>query len=152
MDKFFKEKGYDRLSDYWYLDSVEHDEYDSIDEVPTDKVDITFVFEYLNKFDEFIHDVADKLKELGEDTEMDLNFIFPEGDGAMEYEDGTREDYDPSLTWKFTNGEIKNPNAKIIIFGDKTWQGLYHGYTLLADRPIADWKRLCNVDIAVEFK
>ena len=69
----------------------------------------------------------------------------------MEYEDGTREDYDPSLTWKISKGEIKNPNAKIIIFGDKKWQVLYHGYTLLADMPIVDWKRLLNVYVVEEM-
>ena len=33
----------------------------------------------------------------------------------------------------------------------KKWQVLYHGYTLLADMPIADWKRLWNFDIVVEM-
>lgn len=151
MDDFFKNYEVDLDDDYHYQDTNEYEWHDTIEECPTDIIDFTFVFWDLKKFDKFIHDVAEKLKELGEDTELDLNFIFPESDGAMEYEDGTREDYDPSLTWKITNGEIKNPNAKIIIFGSKKWQVLYHGYTLLADMPIADWKRLWNVDIVVEM-
>ena len=151
MDDFFKNYEVDLDDDYHYQDTNEYEWHDTIEECPTDIIDFTFVFWDLKKFDKFIHDVAEKLKELGEDTELDLNFIFPESDGAMEYEDGTREDYDPSLTWKITNGEIKNPNAKIIIFGSKKWQVLYHGYTLLSDMPIADWKRLWNVDIVVEI-
>ena len=151
MDDFFKNYEVDLDDDYHYQDTKEYEWHDTIDECPTDIIDFTFIFWDLKKFDKFIHDVAKKLKELGEDTELDLNFIFPESDGAMEYEDGTREDYDPSLTWKITNGEIKNPNAKIIIFGSKKWQVLYHGYTLLSDMPIADWKRLWNVDIVVEI-
>ena len=151
MDDFFKNYEVDLDDDYHYQDTNEYEWHDTIEECPTDIIDFTFVFWDLKKFDKFIRDVAEKLKELGEDTELDLNFIFPESDGAMEYEDGTREDYDPSLTWKITNGEIKNPNAKIIIFGSKKWQVLYHGYTLLADMPIADWKRLWNVDIVVEM-
>ena len=150
MDDFFKNYEVDLDDDYHYQDIKEYEWHDTIEECPTDIIDFTFVFWDLKKFDKFIHDVAEKLKELGEDTDLDLNFIFPESDGAMEYEDGTREDYDPSLTWKISKGEIKNPNAKIIIFGDKKWQVLYHGYTLLADMPIADWKRLFNVDIVVE--
>ena len=151
MDDFFKNYEVDLDDDYHYQDTKEYEWHDTIEECPTDIIDFTFVFWDLKKFDKFIHDVEKTLKEFGEDTELDLNFIFPESDGAMEYEDGTREDYDPSLTWKITNGEIKNPNAKIIIFGDKKWQVLYHGYTLLADMPIADWKRLCNIDIVVEM-
>ena len=151
MDDFFKNYEVDLDDDYHYQDIKEYEWHDTIEECPTDIIDFTFVFWDLKKFDKFIHDVAEKLKALGEDTELDLNFIFPESDGAMEYEDGTREDYDPSLTWKITNGEIKNPNAKIIIFGSKKWQVLYHGYTLLSDMPIADWKRLWNVDIVVEI-
>ena len=152
MDDFFKNYDIDLDNDYIYQDTENYEWHDTIEECPTDIIDFTFIFWPLEKFDKFIHDVAEKLKEVGEDTEMDLNFIFPEDDGAMEYEDGTREEFDPSLTWKFSGGEIKNPNAKIIIFGDKKWQVLFHGYTLLADMPIADWKRLWNVDIVVEFK
>ena len=46
MDEFFKDikcGGFGTgCSDYTYLDADEYDEYDSIDEVPSDKVDFTF--------------------------------------------------------------------------------------------------------------
>ena len=41
MDSFFAAQGCD--DDYMYLDADEYSEYDSIDDVPSEKVDFTFV-------------------------------------------------------------------------------------------------------------
>ena len=151
MDDFFKTWGCDRYSDYLYLDAVEHDVYDSIDDVPSDKVDFTFVVYDLTELEKLIEDVAQKLSELGEDTDFLLNYLVPDGEGAIEYENGERAVGDPALIWEIRDGKVKNPNAKIIIFGSNHEAFLYYGSILVPNVLGADWKRLWNVDIVVEM-
>ncbi len=151
MDDFFKAIGCDRYSDYCYLDAVEYDEYDSIDDVPSDKVDFTFVIEDLSKLEKLINDVAKKLSELDEDTDFILNYLVPMDEGAIEYENGEREVGDPSLVWEIRDGQVKNPNAKIIIFGSDREALLYYGSILVPNVLEAEWKRIFNVDVTVEI-
>jgi hypothetical protein len=151
MDDFFKAIGCDRYSDYCYLDAVEYDEYDSIDDVPSDKVDFTFIIDDLSKLETLINDVAKKLSELGEDTDFILNYLVPMDEGAIEYENGEREVGDPSLVWEIRDGQVKNPNAKIVIFGSDREALLYYGSILVPNVLEAEWKRIFNVDVTVEI-
>ena len=43
MDAFFKENVCNGYNDYLYLDTMEYEVYDSVDAVPSDKVDFSFV-------------------------------------------------------------------------------------------------------------
>ena len=149
IDAFFKEKDRTR-DDYLYLDTAEYEAYDSIDAVPTDKVDFSFVVDDLAEIEKLIGDVAAKLSELGEDADFLLNYLVPMREGAIEYENGEREVGDPALVWEIRDGKVKNPNAKIVIFGADRDALVYYGYNLVANVLEASWKQLFNVDIVVE--
>ena len=57
---------------------------------------------------------------------------------------------DPALVWEIRDGKVKNPNAKIVIFGADRDALVYYGYNLVANVLEASWKQLFNVDIVVE--
>jgi ABC-type amino acid transport substrate-binding protein len=72
-------------------------------------------------------------------------------EGAIEYENGEREVGDPSLVWEIRDGQVKNPNAKIIIFGSDREALLYYGSILVPNVLEAEWKRIFNVAVTVEI-
>ena len=150
MDKFFKNYDINSNWDYNYLDTDRYEEHQTIEECPTEDVDFSFVFWDLNRLENFVNDIAKKLKTLDEDTNFALNFIFPEGDGAIEYKDGTRDDWDPSLIWKIRKGEVETPNCKMIMFGKYPTEVLYHCYTLFEELSIADWRSKFDVEFVIE--
>jgi hypothetical protein len=114
---------------------------------------IEFILNQIAKLQEqteYLNTTLEKLSELGEDVDFLLNYLVPMSEGAIEYENGEREVGDPSLVWEIRDGKVKNPNAKIVIFGADRDALVYYGYTLVANVLEASWKRLFNVDIVVE--
>ena len=151
MDDFFKNYEMDLNNDYLYLDTENYECHDTIEACHTEKVDFTFVIDDLTVLEKLISDVAQKLLELGENADFALNYLVPMDEGAIEYENGKREVGDPSLIWEIREGKVKNPNAKVIIFGANREALLYYGSTLVPNVLGAEWKRVFNVDIAIEI-
>ena len=142
------------IDDLTYLDSEEYEQHEEIEDCPTNTVDINFVICDLAKLDEIISVVAGKLDVLGEDANVSLNFIFPEGQGTFLNNEGTIIDNsrDPSLIWKIRNGNVIKPDSRMVIFGDDIDNILYYGCHLFRDISVADWKNLFGVEIEVGFK
>ena len=151
LDEFLRNYEISLMDDYIYNSLEDGEIYDSIEECPGDKVDISFILFDLSVLNKLLEDVAGKLSELNEDADVLLTFLFPKDDGAFVYTNGARENGNCSLVWEITDGKIKNLNSKMIILGDDFRSILYHGIFLLAETSIADWKRLFNVDIEVEI-
>ena len=153
MDELFR--SLDRVDideEIYYLDDEVYEPYPSIEDCPTDRVRFTFIPWSMADLPAILSATAAKLSELGEDADLIVNFFFPDKDGTIINEKGERwTDVDPALIWEIRNGEIKQPNAKMVIFGDDLGLLLFHGCTTLADIPIADWKRLFGVEFEVEF-
>ena len=98
----------------------EYEQHEEIEDCPTDTVDINFVICDLAKLDEIISTMAEKLDVLGEDANVSLNFIFPEGQGTFLNNEGAIIDNsrDPSLIWEIRNGNVIKPDFRMVIFGD----------------------------------
>ena len=155
MDEFFKGMkcgGFGTCcSDYTYRDSDEYDEYDSIDEVPSDKVDFTFDTELVN-VNSLIELVAKKLKELGEDADFVVNWIFPYGfEGTILNRDGEEMANSRGLLWKIENGEVTHPDGTLVIFGEEDMVLLPVLRFIFTELTVAQWKELCGVDIEVRW-
>ena len=152
LDELFRTFEVDLDEDDYYLDDEIYEPYPSIEDCPTDRVHFTFILYSMADLPEILSATAAKLAELGEDTDLIVNLLFPDKDGTIINDRGERwTGVDPALVWELRNGEIKRPNAKMVIFGDDLGLLLLHGCTTLADMPIADWKRLFGVEFEVEF-
>ena len=153
MDKFFL--NYEaQISDYEYLDGYSYDLYDDIDDCPSDIVDFTFIPTDLFILDEIINKAAIKLQELGESTELRLNFIFTDGEGIILDANGNEinDGYEPAFIWKLANGVVEKPNCRMVIYGDDVDNLLYYGCHLFTDFSVSDWRNVFGVEIEVGFK
>ena len=152
LDALFRSLAVDIDEEIYYLDDEEYEPYPSIEACPTDRVHFTFILGSMAELPAILTATAAKLAELGEDADLIVNLLFPDKDGTIINGKGERwEGVDPALVWELRGGEIKQPNAKMVIFGDDLGLLLFHGCTTLADMPIADWKRLFGVEFEVEF-
>ena len=155
MDEFFKGMkcgGYGTCCcDYTYLDADEYDEYGSIDEVPSDKVDFTFDTR-LMEVNSLIEAVAKKLKELGEDTDLEVNWIFPDGyEGTILKRDGKEMGKTRGLVWSISDGNVTKPDGTLVIFGEEDMVFLPVLRFIFTELTVAQWKELCGVDIEVRW-
>jgi hypothetical protein len=155
MDEFFK--GMKRGSfgsyccDCTYLDSDEYWEYDSIDEVPSDKVDFTFETQ-LMEVNSLVEVVAKKLKELGEDTNLEVNWIFPDGyEGTILKRNGEEMGVTRGLVWNISDGNVTKPDGTLVIFGEEDMVLLPVLRFVFTELTVAQWKELCGVDIEVKI-
>ena len=96
--------------------------------------------------------VKKKLKELGEDTNLEVNWIFPYGhEGTILKRDGEEMGAMRGLVWNISDGNVTKPDGTLVIFGEDYMTLFPVLRFVFTELTVAQWKELCGVDIEVKI-